>query len=168
MATKEMSYSALGRMVEEAMQANGGDREKAVKTVLNSEVASDRTTALKWWRSVGYSVIAEAHRHWHNRERPKQDGQPEQLQRDKNDGVDLSRQGFPAGRSGEWKTADEYTKADVQAQLECYRATVSGLKKRIGAGERLMSMMDEDEVVAETIEREGEEAEEAWKRFTNA
>lgn len=165
------SVQKLGKMVVEYMTA-GMSREDAVKQVA-SDITRDPTTALTWLERIGYRVVADAFVSYRHSTKgtggdngSTSDGQPEQLTKDKRENVDQSRLQHPTGPDGVYKTMHEYTRDDLQRQLESLRKTVRGLRPRIEAGETLHDRMEEDEVVAETLEREGEPARKEWMVFT--
>lgn len=142
----------LGRLVQAKMDANGQDRKKAIRAVLD-ELTADPETAVDWWEGAGAYLLGEAHRHAVRTRKQKTPPQPDQLRRNHNGTCDWLEQGFPTGPTGEWKKAKNLTRGEVQAQIEMWSATVRGLQRRIAAGEEIVGAMREDETLGAFVGR---------------
>lgn len=138
----------LGREIEDAMEANGGDRHKAVDSIVEYYSAKPER-AVELVQGAGHELLGYCLRQWRHHTRQ----QPEQLRQDRTKVTNPLDRGFPTGPSGVFKTARELTREDVIAQTEMWRRTINGLKPRVEAGDELAKAMTGEDTVGDMYER---------------
>lgn len=149
----DIGIMEIGRRVERKMEANGGDRKKAIRRVVK-QVADSPDEARDFVQNAGVTVFGDCYRRYR---RGQDKSQPEQLTRDSSELDGAMDRTFPVGRSGKWRRAGDCTREDVAEQVSIWRSTVQGLKPRIDAGETLLSIMDDGETLHDVLESGGED-----------